>query len=99
MLVRAEDLVNGKPECLQRVAAFVGVSEAKQLRSAVVARKFTTFSSSYNGNKLSFDVKVKLGKLLEKYPDVRAALSRLGYQTNASMGVLSGCADLDIDRI
>ena len=97
--VRAEDLVSNQTECLERVADFAGVSHGIKTRAANLAQRYTKYTSSYNGNKLSLGEREQLSNIVETLPEVKTALLRLGYQTNATMGVQSSCNALDLKYI
>lgn len=93
LVVRAEDLVNNKPECLERVARFLG---ANVNPSEKLAADYARFVSSYNGNKLSLEDRIQLTKYTSDLPQVNKALRIFGYQQNASMGTVGHCTNLDL---
>mmetsp|Transcript_3698 Transcript_3698/g.4254 ORF Transcript_3698/g.4254 Transcript_3698/m.4254 type:complete len:419 (+) Transcript_3698:348-1604(+) len=98
LLVRIEDLVLGKPECIKRIATFLK-RKASVKKVNRLANSYRAYNTSYNGHKWSRDEKIRLHNYTMHVPEAQNALHYFGYNLTPEMGTISSCADLDFDKL
>lgn len=98
LIIRTEDLVNGKVECFERVQNFLyAPDDSRRLPIdgiRTIAHHYSKFNSSYNGNKYRDDVRKEVTKSVLKVPEAVEAMKLFGYSLKDRMGTTNGCSDI-----
>uniref|UniRef100_A0A7S3PG62 Sulfotransferase domain-containing protein n=1 Tax=Aplanochytrium stocchinoi TaxID=215587 RepID=A0A7S3PG62_9STRA len=98
LIVRIEDLVSRRPECIKRLAKFLN-QKASIKKVTRLTESYSVFNSSYNGVKWTEDQKQHLYNYTTVTPGVLDTLRFFGYNESAHMGLSGSCFDLDLDNL
>ena len=101
LLVRTEDLVNGKVECFKRVQHFLYGDTDERLLSPgqlkALADRYVRYNASYNGNKHASYIRRKITAQLRDVPEAQDAMEYFGYNSKPKMGTSKSCMELDVN--
>lgn len=99
LIVRTEDLVNGKLECFERVQRFLYDDGDERMLSQSslkkLADRYARYNSSYNGNKHASYIRRKITAQMRQVPEASEAMDYFGYNRKQQMGTSKSCVELD----
>ena len=98
LVIRSEDLVQGKTECFERVQDFLYNKNDKR-RLAFdqiqrIAQHYSKFNHSYNGNKYRKELRDEVTASVLGVPEAVEAMRLFGYSLDARMGTSNHCSDI-----